>query len=146
MPKSMCCTYVHLVFSTKDRLPTIPDDPQSIFQIICRKIDEAGGHTMAINGTHDHIHILFNIGRNTSISQHARSIKTASSAFLHTVDPTFQWQSGYAAYSVTPHEVGKIKNYIHQQKEHHKQEDYSSEIHKIEAYIDELALNDTVDI
>ena len=145
MPKSMCCTYIHLVFSTKDRLPTVPDDPQGVHQTICRKIDESGGHTIAINGTRDHIHILFNIGRNTSISQHARNIKTASSVFLHATDPTFQWQSGYAAFSVSPQEVGKITNYINHQKEHHSREDYSSEVHKIEAFIDSLAMNDTFD-
>lgn len=145
MPRSMCCAYLHVVFSTKDRMPTIPDIPQELFQIICRKIEESSGHVMAVNGTNDHIHILLNIGRNTSISQHVRNIKTASSIFLHSNDPAFQWQSGYAAFSVAPHEVGKITNYIHRQKDHHCQEDYKSEIHRIESYIDALSLDDTIE-
>ncbi len=140
MPRSIGYVYVHIVFSTKDRMPMIPESPGSLYEVIAHQIDILGGHLMCAGGTQDHVHILLNLGRSSSVSEHARNVKSTSSAFMHKTMPEFEWQDGYAAFSVSPQEVGKITTYIQRQIDHHHSEDYTSEMDRISAFMEALPI------
>ena len=54
-------------------------------------------------------------------------VKTASSAWIKTLDPwyaDFAWQTGYGEFSVSPIHVEAVREYIRNQAEHHRQEDF----------------------
>ena len=57
-------------------------------------------------------------------------VKTSSSAWVKTLDPwysDFAWQTGYGEFSVSPMHVEAVREYIRNQAEHHKQEDFQTE-------------------
>ncbi len=64
MPQSLAKIYVHLVFSTKNREPLLPEDVRADLYAylggILRDLDSPG---VEINSEPDHIHILFVLAR-----------------------------------------------------------------------------------
>ncbi len=40
----------------------------------------------------------------------------------------FRWQTGYAAFSVSPSKLGSVRNYIARQEEHHPRMTYQEEV------------------
>lgn len=60
-----------------------------------------------------------------------RTVKGRSSKWVHetfTRLGNFAWQVGYAAFSVSKSQEPAVKKYIAIQAEHHKQEDFKSEL------------------
>jgi putative NIF3 family GTP cyclohydrolase 1 type 2 len=60
-----------------------------------------------------------------------RVVKSRSSAWVHETFPRlrrFAWQEGYAAFTVSKSQEAAVKAYIAGQHEHHKKEDFRSEL------------------
>jgi REP element-mobilizing transposase RayT len=88
-----------------------------------------------INGTADHIHILFLQNQNHSIAEITKNIKGNSSHWINQnnfVKGKFAWQTGYGAFSVSESMVNVVKKYIANQKEHHKRISFAEEYRKFE--------------
>jgi REP element-mobilizing transposase RayT len=78
----------------------------------------------------DHIHILFAQSKNHAPAKIVEQVKTASSTWIKSLDPwysDFAWQSGYGEFSVSPTQVESVRDYIRNQPEHHKEEDFQTE-------------------
>lgn len=63
-----------------------------------------------------------------------RKVKSGSSMWLHETFPelaAFAWQVGYSAFSVSKSQEDALKRYINGQAEHHKTEDFRSELLRI---------------
>jgi hypothetical protein len=43
----------------------------------------------------------------------------------------FHWQSGYAAFSISPSHVPGLTDYIRDQEEHHRQESFQDEVRRL---------------
>jgi putative transposase len=131
MPQSFTCLSYHIIFSTKDRVPSIADEIQDrLYQYIGGVIRAADGVLLLAGGTADHIHLLASISKQQSISDALRNIKTNSSRWVHETFPkhqAFQWQSGYAAFSVSYSNVADVKAYIGNQAEHHRKTTFKEE-------------------
>ncbi|MBL8181449.1 MAG: transposase [Blastocatellia bacterium] len=57
-----------------------------------------------------------------------RDLKADSSTWVHKeITKLFEWQKGYGAFSVSPTAVPAVRNYILNQKEHHRKQDFKSE-------------------
>ena len=41
------------------------------------------------------------------------------------------WQDGFAAFSVSPDNVQKVRNYIYNQEKHHREKSFSDELKEI---------------
>ena len=57
-------------------------------------------------------------------------VKTASSRWIKGKHPSysdFAWQAGYGEFSVSPMHVEAVREYIRQQPEHHRREDFRAE-------------------
>jgi putative transposase len=66
-----------------------------------------------------------------SISEFVRTIKSNSSKYMHeTYNVEFNWQIGYAIYSVSKSNTQQVMEYIKNQEEHHKKVDYQEEFNK----------------
>jgi len=83
-----------------------------------------------INSVRDHIHILFAQSKNHAPAKIVEQVKTSSSGWIkeqHAWYADFAWQTGYGEFSVSPMHVEAVREYIRNQPEHHKQEDFQTE-------------------
>jgi REP element-mobilizing transposase RayT len=123
--------YYHLVFSTKNRQRTITaaieDD---LYKYISGILRNLGGACVEINGDQDHVHILSILPPKIAVSDALRTIKSNSSGWIHQEKnlPVFGWQDGFAAFTVSRSQVEPVGQYIRDQKSHHAQGDFKSEL------------------
>ena len=85
---------------------------------------------ICIGGINDHVHILCTLPKTTSLSDFVRDIKANSSRWIKSIDQYyagFEWQNGYAAFSVSPSIINKTTNYIKSQVEHHRKVSFADE-------------------
>ena len=122
----------HLIFSTKERCPSITTELMlrlgPYIGGIIRQID---GQMLTSNGPGDHIHIATILNQKTAIMDVLRKIKGSSSEWIHTTFPDmrdFAWQDGYAAFTVSHSAMPKVVDYIKGQIEHHKKLTFQEEL------------------
>jgi putative transposase len=131
MPQSLAHVHIHLIFSTKNREPLLNDsirDP--LHRYLAVVLRNYGCPADLINSIEDHIHILFDLGRTASISQVVEEIKTTSSKWLKTQTPAlnhFSWQAGYGAFAVSESNLDTVRQYIANQREHHRTKSFQEE-------------------
>ena len=122
----------HIIFSTKGRMNLLyPEMQDELYKYVCGVATNNGGHILQINGIEDHIHILVKIKPCSSISDFVRTIKVASSGWIHERFHNmkdFGWQSGYSAFSVSKSSVHNVVSYIRTQKEHHQRLSFKEEL------------------
>jgi putative transposase len=83
-----------------------------------------------IGGVADHVHLLVGLKATHTLADVLRELKKASSIWMHEVAkcPTFAWQEGYAAFSVSAPARKDVKKYIANQVEHHRKRSYREEL------------------
>lgn len=136
MPQSLVQIYAHLVFSTKDRQPflldpTFRERTHAYLHGICER---QGSPSIIVGGVADHVHILCRLSKTLEIANLIRDLKRDSSKWIKEANHDlrdFHWQNGYGAFSVSPTHVPGLKEYIHNQQEHHKQETYQDELRRL---------------
>lgn len=123
--------WVHLIWSTKNRQKLI--DKQLIPKLISHIKDNAKQKEIyidRINCVSDHIHILVSLNKEHSISKIMNLIKGESSYWVNKNKLTkgkFEWQDEYIAISISESVVGKVREYIDNQEEHHKVRTFDEE-------------------
>jgi REP element-mobilizing transposase RayT len=131
MAQSLSDIIIHIVFSTKNRLPMIsPEIEYELFQYICGTAYKLKSPVISINGVQDHIHILLHLGSTTSINELISKIKSNSSRWMKTKGKNyshFSWQSGYGVFSVSRSIIEAVERYVSKQKEHHKKMSFQDE-------------------
>jgi putative transposase len=120
---------VHLIFSTKQRLPLItPEIRSDLFAYLGGIVRKMDGAALIINGVADHVHMLIRIRPVHSIAEMMRIIKTNSGKWIHRKGHTkFTWQSGYGVFSVSESNIPAVTKYIATQDEHHKKHSFQEE-------------------
>ena len=91
---------------------------------------ELKGKALAINGMEEHVHLLVSLPPTISVSDALRFIKANSCKWVHEKWPqrsTFAWQLGYGAFSVSKSNVPEVVDYIRNQEEHHRKNNYQEE-------------------
>ena len=131
MSQSLSNLIVHLVYSTKLREralpPSIRDSLQAYMVGIFNNLDCPSLITRAVE---DHVHSLFVLSKNVSLSHVVEEVKRGSSLWLKTQHPRYQnfhWQAGYGAFSVSESHVEDVIIYIKNQAEHHKRVSFQDE-------------------
>jgi REP element-mobilizing transposase RayT len=131
MPQSLTHLLYHIIFSTKNREPTIDAElPPRLHCYIGGIINEMGGKPIIVGGVEDHVHIFTHLPAVMSISEAVRVIKSNSSSWVHRSFPdqaSFAWQSGYAAFTVSPSIYDDLRRYIEDQETHHKRVSFQDE-------------------
>ena len=132
MSQSLAKIYLHLVFSTKLRAPLIQDAVRdSLHGYMATVLTNLGCHAVLINSVEDHIHILFELARTVTVSQVVEDVKKSSSKWVKTqpgVDEGFAWQSGYGVFSVSASNVPTVREYVANQREHHRTRSFQDEL------------------
>lgn len=86
--------------------------------------------SLAIDGTADHVHTLFVLGRTTTVADIVEEVKTVTSKWIKTKGREFRnfhWQKGYGAFSIGQSQVEAVKRYIGNQKHHHRKMTFQDE-------------------
>lgn len=132
MAQSLIDIPLHLVFSTKDRIPFIKSDVEDdMYQYICAISRNLDCPVIKINGTEDHIHILLSFGKTITICDLISKLKSSSSRWIKTKGDHFKdfsWQRGYGGFAVSSSNIQSVINYISFQKEHHKNKTFKEEL------------------
>jgi putative transposase len=132
MPHSLTKIWVHAVFGTKNRQPLISlRFTDELYSHIKKHLEnDFGCRVRIINGTADHIHILFLLNPNFSVKDIMKNVKGESSHWVNQRDiipGKFAWQGGYGAFSVSESIVDTVEHYIAYQKEHHRKKTFLEE-------------------
>jgi putative transposase len=134
MPQSLSSILIHLVFSTKNREPFIkPIIEKELPPYMARIFRALKSPSLAIDGTADHLHILFSLSRVIKIADLVEEVKTESSKWIKTKGrefKNFHWQNGYGAFSIGQSQVAILKRYIARQKIHHQRVTFQDEYRK----------------
>jgi len=139
MPQSLAKVYVHIIFSTKNRLRFITKKIKNeLYAYISGILINIKSDVIKINGTEDHLHVLCTLPRTISIAKLLEEIKKSSSKWIKTKGEewsTFSWQDGYGIFSISQSILQKTLDYIENQEEHHKEMSFQDELRKfLESY------------
>jgi REP element-mobilizing transposase RayT len=96
---------------------------EKVWQHISDNANKKGIFIDFINGYADHCHCLISLGTNQTIEKVMQLIKGESSFWINKQVLTkqkFEWQDEYFAVSVSESVVDKVREYIKNQEEHHK--------------------------
>ena len=131
MPQALAKIYLHLIFSTKNRERSLPDDVRDdLHSYMGGILHGLGCSPIEINTEPDHAHVLFVMTRTETISNVVGQLKKSSNDWLRNRDPQFRhfyWQGGYGVFSVSQSAVEEVRQYIRDQREHHKQVSFQDE-------------------
>jgi REP element-mobilizing transposase RayT len=131
MGQSLSKVILHSIFSTKNRYPFLDDkirnDVHAYMTGIMRNFSCP---ILAINGTSDHIHILFVLSRSISQSKIIEEVKKNSSKWIKSKGEKYHeffWQRGYGIFSIGESGIASTKKYIALQNEHHQRKTFQEE-------------------
>jgi REP element-mobilizing transposase RayT len=133
MPQSLSAVYVHLVFSTKNRVPFLRDLDirQATFAYLSGTSKKLDCPTITIGGMPDHVHVLARLGRTISQADWVKEVKRVTNGWLKKPRHQlleFEWQSGYAAFSVSQSNLARVRKYISEQETHHSKFGFQDEL------------------
>jgi REP element-mobilizing transposase RayT len=131
MGQSLAKIVVHLIFSTKDRLPALtPAVRGELNAYMVGILRELESPALLVNSVADHAHILFVLSKNVALAKAVEEVKKGSSKWLKTKGAEFadfHWQNGYGGFSVSESSVAAVKRYIADQEEHHRRKTFQDE-------------------
>jgi REP element-mobilizing transposase RayT len=108
----------------------IPELRHQIFSHIREKAAEKGIYLDFINCYQEHVHLLISLNQTQTIAKIVHDLKGESSHWInqyHFSKFMFFWQEEYLAASISHSEVGKVRDYIKNQEEHHRIKTFSEE-------------------
>ena len=132
MPGTYSQILLHAVFSTKHREPWIaPEIAEKLYPYMGGIVRAEKGTLFAIGGIEDHVHLYFRWRTDESVSNLMRTVKARSSKWVHdkfSLLQAFAWQEGFGVFSVSKSQEGAVKRYIARQADHHKKQDFKTEL------------------
>ncbi len=132
MAQTLIAFYFHVVFSTKRRIEIIrPEIEDELYAYIGGILNNHKCKLLIANGTQNHIHLLTSLNKNVTVPIIVGDIKRNSSKWIKTKGgmlAKFEWQDGYSAFTVGHTQLDVIKQYIANQKEHHKKTLFEDEM------------------
>jgi REP element-mobilizing transposase RayT len=139
-PGTFTQMYVQLVFAVKKRDAALKEDfRERVFEYMSGIVSNLKHKSIIINGTSNHVHILFGLNPSVSFSDTVHDIKRSSSLFINNeklCPCRFSWQEGYGSFTYSRSQIADVYNYINNQESHHKKRTFREE------YIDILTKNE----
>jgi REP element-mobilizing transposase RayT len=132
VPQSLSAVYIHLVFSTKERRPFLRDETirNSLHMCLGGISKRLRCAPIVTGGVEDHIHLLARLGRTITQAEWIKELKRVSNLWLkekHSIQD-FEWQGGYADFSVSASNLEMVRKYIANQDQHHRKMSFQDEI------------------
>jgi REP element-mobilizing transposase RayT len=131
MSQSLTVNLIHLIYSTKNRLPCLETAIRpALYAYKAGILKQWDSPALLINGVEDHVHILFSLSKKHALIKVVEEVKRGSSKWIKTQGPQFadfHWQNGYGAFSVSQSNVEQVREYIANQEEHHRKKTFQEE-------------------
>ncbi len=119
---------VHVIFSTKGRVPSISEDLQpTLWAYMAGIAKKQGFQAIIIGGVRDHVHVLLLLPPVIPLSKAVQFLKGSSSKWLNDNGANFSWQEGYGAFSVSASQTDEVIRYIKNQSAHHAKRSFDEE-------------------
>jgi putative transposase len=136
MAQSLSQVWLHLVFSTKDRIALLQkiDFRNEMFRMLGHHVGEAGCHPKLVGGWIDHVHIVCGLSRTVTIAKLIENVKTETSRWAKKTprgSRLFAWQAGYGAFSVSQSNLDRVLQYVEHQEEHHRKRTFQEEFREL---------------
>jgi putative transposase len=132
MPQSLSAVYVHLVFSTKHRQPFLCDESLrgNLHSFLGNTSKTLECPPIIVGGVEDHIHLLARFGRTITQAEWVKELKRVSNLWLKEQGDfeNFEWQGGYADFSVSQSNLEQVRGYIANQEKHHHKRSFQDEV------------------
>ena len=123
--------WIHIIWTTKNREKIISKKMKvSLLDHIRKNARSKDIFIDILNCTQDHIHLLISLGREQTISKTVMLLKGESSHWVNKsklIPGKFEWQDEYIAVSVSESAVNKVRDYISNQEEHHRNKTFEEE-------------------
>lgn len=151
MSQSLANVLLHVVFSTKNRVPFLQERAlrNELDAYMVGTLRGICCPSLIVRSVEDHLHCLLQLSRTITIAKLVEAMKVESSAWIKRQNPSlrdFYWQGGYGAFSVSQSNVSQVKAYIAHQEEHHRrltfQDEFRALLQRHEIEIDERYLWD----
>lgn len=120
--------YLHCVWTTKHRTPYLYNLSirKKVWNHIFHNARKKSIGIIAISGHIDHCHCLISLKSDQTLRKTMQLLKGESSFWVNknnllsgTGFNNFEWQDEYYITSVSPRALNRVKDYIHNQEEHH---------------------------
>ena len=136
MPQSLSAVYIHLVFSTKERLPFLRDTAirEALHAYLGGVSKQLDCPPIIVGGVEDHVHLLARFGRTITQAEWVKELKRVSNLWLKEQArdyAKFQWQGGYSDFSVSQSNLDAVTKYIAGQPEHHRKMNFQDEVRRL---------------
>lgn len=134
MPQSLSAVYIHLVFSTKHRQPFLRDEGlrTDLHSFLGGTSKTLECPPLLVGGVEDHVHILARFGRIITQAEWVKELKRVSNIWLKENGMSnFEWQGGYADFSVSQSNLKQVERYIANQEEHHRRLSFQDEVREL---------------
>ena len=130
MPQSLAKVNVHIVFSTKHGQHLVNNTiRKELHAYLIGVLTKLGSFTYEVYANPDHVHILNTLPRTITIADSVSRIKTSTSKWLKLNGVNrFDWQDGYAIFSVSASKIEAVSKYALNQPEHHKIVSFQDEL------------------
>jgi REP element-mobilizing transposase RayT len=138
----------HVIFSTKKREPVLDQSTcERLWPYLGGIARENEMKALEVGGASDHVHMLLSVPPTLALPKAIQLIKGGSSHWVKSHFPklpSFAWQDGYAAFTVSESNVDAVRSYIRDQPEHHRKrsfiEEYRALLRKHKVAFDEKYL------
>ena len=148
MSQSLTKIWVHIIYSTKNRVGYLHDDTiqKNMHGYLATIHNEYESPALIVGGVADHVHILCTMSKNHTVAKLIGETKRNSSKWAKQQEgpvelTKFQWQTGYGAFSVSESKVDSVLQYIENQEDHHRtitfQEEFRNFLKKYNVDYDE---------
>ncbi|MBT8043310.1 MAG: IS200/IS605 family transposase [Verrucomicrobiae bacterium] len=130
MPSTHTALIYHLVFSTKNREAWfVAEFLSKLHNYMGGAIRGLDGHSFAVGGIADHIHMLVGLKPTHTLSDVMRELKACSSKWVKEQlrMKSFAWQEGYGGFTVSPPDLEKVRKYVLNQESHHRKTTFKEE-------------------
>jgi REP element-mobilizing transposase RayT len=122
-PGTFTKMYVQLVFAVQNRENILFKSIRpGIYEYISGILRDQKHKSIIVNGTSDHIHILYGLNPSVSVSDTVHDVKRGSSLFINKnrlVPGRFSWQEGYGGFTYSRSQIDNVYRYIESQEAHH---------------------------
>jgi len=121
---SVCHLWLHIIWGTKYRIPYLTDSAgDAVREMLVQHADELGVELRTIYVNPDHVHLLLRLRPDQSVATIVQHLKGRSSRLISKAGiarSSFGWAVGYAAFSVSASNLGRVSGYIKRQAIHHR--------------------------
>ena len=117
----------HIVFATKGRQAWLSEEIREfLYPVFGRIAKNEGGRLLEAGGVEDHVHLICAIKPTVAVSDFIGRLKANSTGALKRNFEqlgAFEWQGEFSCFTADPANMDKLRSYVANQVEHHRNGD-----------------------